>query len=125
MNNKVKMLAAGTVALLAGCAQMAGPGCRDREVTVNHKAAYLEARPEHVEICPGRTLKVKLVPAPPAGSAHTAPGSQNPGATWLSGRNKEPGLIALVVDEKAEGPYKYSITIDGIGTLDPRLTVAK
>ena len=125
MNNKVTILATGTAALLAGCAQMAGKSCND-EVTVNYRAANLRASPELAEVCPGGTLTVKLVPPIGRGSAATAPGPQNPKATWLSGSVSQGAEIKLHADKDevvVDETYKYSITIEGIGTLDPRVRV--
>ncbi len=127
MNNKAKMLAVGSVALLAGCAQMAGRDCNDT-VTVNYRAASLRASPELAEVCPGGTLTVRLRPPAAAGAARTAPGSANPNANWLSGRAAKGDRIELVPDEnevEVGETYKYNITIDGIGTLDPRVRVIR
>lgn len=127
MNNKVKMLAPGSVALLAGCAQMAARDCNDT-VTVNYRAANLRASPELAEVCPGGTLTVRLRPPAAAGRAHTAPGPENPGANWLAGRTSKGDRIDLVLDEnevEVGETYKYSITIEGIGTLDPRVRVIR
>lgn len=119
----ISILGAG----MAGCAQYGARGCGDREVTVNHKAAYLSARPEVVRnICRGDKLVVKLVPPVDAGSARIAPGRENSKATWLSASNTDPERIVIVIDPTAEKgrTYKYSIEIDGVGLLDPRFTVA-
>lgn len=127
MDKTLNMLVMGMSAVLIGCVEDAGPGCRDQEVTVNHEAAYLSARPEHVmDICPGNTLTLKLMPPLEAGAARSAPARENPDdAAWLSGSNRERDRIVLTVADGAEGTYKYSITVDGIGMLDPRVTVAR
>lgn len=128
MNKKMATAMAGALAVLAGCAGLGARGCGDREVTVNHKAAYLSARPEEVRnICRGDTLTVRLVPPVDAGAARAAPSRENPEAAWLSGSNRERDSIVLVVDPKAEKgkTYKYSIEIEGVGMLDPRVTVAR
>lgn len=128
MNSQVKILATAVAALLAGCAQMAETPCKN-EVTVDYREAFLHARPPVVDVCRGGTLTVILNPV---GSerdkpAHTAPGPQNGTANWLSGRSLKGEDIVLDIDEKAQvgQEYKYSVTVDGIGTLDPRVRVMK
>lgn len=133
MNNKVVILVMGMFAVGVGCAQPedADVACGNKTVTVNHAAAYLKASPEHVrKICPGNTLTVTLVPpVDRAGAARTDPmGKNKEDARWLEGRNSELDRIVLTVPgekEAIEGEFKYSISIDGIGVLDPRVTVAK
>ena len=133
MNNKVITLVMGMSAIGIGCTPPEGAdvACGDKQVTVNHAAASLEARPEHVRrICPGDTLTLKLEPpVDRAGAARTEPTGENKeDAAWLEGRNSELDRIVLTVpDEKEakEGEFKYSISIDGVGVLDPRVTVAK
>lgn len=127
MDRKTSVAAIGLLPILVGCAELGVRGCGDREVTVNHRAAYLSARPETVTLCRGDTLTVKLVPPVAPGDANTAPGPENPEAGWLSGSNRDRGQILLVVDARADvgRTYKYSIEVEGGGVLDPRVTVAR
>jgi hypothetical protein len=131
MTQRTPRPAAAVVAatILAACAVREPPGdpelaCRDRLVTVNHAAGYLAAHPEHLEVCAGRTVVINVVPRVETGRARTAPADElQPG--WLTARNSG-GRIAIVVPEDAAyGTYKYNIVIDGVGTLDPRLTVSR
>lgn len=128
---------AGIVALIAatGCAPGAQRSditkCRDKVVTVNwraegttRKSAYLKARPELVELCRNHTLTIRLRPPVTVGNASTAgPSGQN----WLdgsSGGNGSQIVLTVPNDSSLVGnTYKYSITIDNAGTLDPRGTV--
>ena len=128
MNNQVTIVATGAVALLAGCAQMAERGCNDT-VTVDYKEAFLHARPPVANVCRGGTLTVRFHPIGKDRDkpAHTAPGPQNGNARWLTGSSPKGDRIVLDIDEKAQVGqiYKYSITVDGIGMLDPRVRVMK
>jgi hypothetical protein len=128
MSKQVTILAMGLVALLAGCAQMAGSECNDT-VTVDYKEAFLHARPPVASVCRGGTLTVVFHPIgnEKDKAVHTAPGPQNGNASWLSGRSTKGDQIVLHIDEKAQVGqiYKYSITVDGIGMLDPRVRVMK
>ncbi len=118
------------VSALAGCAAPDTPGdhevaCRDRTVTVHHAPGYLAAHPEHLEICAGRTVVVSLEPPVEAGAARTEPaGERRP--PWLGNANRTRDRIEIRVPADADyGTYKYSIAIDDVGTLDPRLTVSR
>jgi hypothetical protein len=128
MSKQLTILAMAMMALLAGCAQMAGRECNDT-VTVDYKEAFLHARPEVANVCRGGTLTVKFHPIGKDRDkpARTAPGRQNGNATWLSGSTTKGDQIILDIDEKAQVDriYKYSITVDGIGMLDPRVRVMK
>lgn len=131
MKNKTKLLVAAVTGGLVGCAAMEmddetgrdeKPVCRDRHVTVNHKAAKLSARPEHIEVCPGFKVLIHIVPAVDANSARTVPADET--AEWLEGVNRDRGTIVIEVPKGTDwDTYKYAITIDGVGTLDPRITV--
>lgn len=131
MNKQVKLAAAALAAATVGaCAAREPPGdpelvCRDRLVTVNHAAGYLTAHPEHLEMCAGRSIVIAIAPPVEAGSARTAPGDEKQ-PDWLRATSGGRGNIEVRVPEDAVyGTYKYSITIDGVGTLDPRVTVAR
>lgn len=130
MNAKTSWGAA-LAATLAACAAREMPGdpelvCRDRLVTVNHAAGYLAAHPEHLEVCAGNAVIVNIAPPVASGGARTVPaGERRP--EWLGRSNtRERGRIEIRVPESAEyGTYKYAIVIDGVGSLDPRLTVSR
>lgn len=134
MNTFCRVVLAAVPVFIVGCAQMA-PGhekdtdiqCVDRTVTVNHAAAFLAAHPELVKICSGYHLTVQVVPAGRAGLARTEPGAQNAQAQWLRGRSDRRGRIVLQIPE-GEGPgttWKYEITVEGVGTLDPRVRITR
>jgi hypothetical protein len=133
MKNIAKMV---TIAILtSGCAAngyVSGADdpelvCQDRQVTVNHAPAFLVAYPEYLVVCPGQQIVVNIVPAVPSGSAATAPAEKNPGLSgWLQSENREGGRIVLQIPEgTVAGEYKYSITIEGVGTLDPRVRISR
>lgn len=102
--------------------------CRDRLVTVNHAAGYLSAHPEYIDMCAGQRITINVAPPVDQGAARTAPaGKGNPeDANWLSSRNGNENRIVIdIPNGTAYGTYKYSITIDGVGTLDPRVRVTQ
>ncbi len=98
-------------------------------VTVNHKASILKVTPELRNVRFGGTVTIKTVPAKGKDKAHTkqAPGTPR----WLTGHCNRKGEIVLPVPENALGPrqkektYKYSVTVDGVGTIDPRVRVIR
>ena len=98
-------------------------------VTVNYQAANLKATPELRNVRLGGTLTIKTVPPTKANKAHTkqAPGTPR----WLTGHCNRKGEIVLPVPQNALGPrqkektYKYSVTVDGVGTIDPRVRVIR
>ena len=99
--------------------------CVDRRVTVNHAAASLKAAPEIIEICPGYTLTIKIVPPVDVGKAKSIDDPANPiAAPWITKTNTADDKITIPVPEgTAEIIYKYFIKIEGVGTLDPRARV--
>lgn len=124
---KTRIMATGVASLLAGCAQMAERPCSDT-VTVDYREAFLHARPPLAQVCRGGTLTVIFRPIGKDGGkpAHTAPGPQNGKAAWLRGSSPKGDRIVLDIDESVPlGEYKYDVTVDGIGTLDPRVRVMK
>lgn len=129
MNVRSKLAAAALAATTATCAVPEPPvdpelSCRDRLVTVNHAAGYLAAHPEHLEVCAGQTIVIDIRPPVDAGSARTTPaGEREP--EWLRARNGERGIEMRVPEDADYRTYKYNITIEGVGTLDPRVTVKR
>jgi hypothetical protein len=103
--------------------------CQDRNVTVLHARGFLTAHPEYIVVCPGQRILIKVVPPVDPGQARTMAGGENQEARWLNSTNKQDRhrTIIQIPDAKdvEEGEYKYSITIDGVGTLDPRVRVSK
>lgn len=101
------------------------PECHDRTVTLNHRAASLDAHPEYVEICAGNLLTIKIVPPVGVGEAKTKDDPSNPvAAPWITKDNALPNRIVIPVPVgTTSATYKYSITIEGVGTLDPRARV--
>ncbi len=129
MKKRTQCAAAALAAVLAACAGRPIPDgpeplCADRLVTVTHAPGYLAAHPEHVDVCAGRTVVIELAPAVAPGAARTAPARGQP--EWLGARNASRGRIEIRVPEDAAyGTYKYEIVVEGVGRLDPRLTVSR
>lgn len=103
--------------------------CRDRLVTVNHAAGFLTAHPEYIEMCAGQRLTINVAPPVDKGAARTAPAKSNPDATWLDSRKgaeeDEDKIVIDIPEGTKYDEYKYSITIDGVGTLDPRVRITQ
>jgi len=130
MQTRIPCASLAVAAALSACAAHELPGdpelvCRDRIVTVNHAAGYLAAHPEHVDVCAGRDVFIELMPPVAETAARTEPADERQ-PDWLRGRHRERGRIAISVPaDAAYGTYKYNVVIDGVGTLDPRLTVSR
>jgi hypothetical protein len=131
MNNIGKLVIGAF--LMSGCATNAYVDsdpeltCRDRQINVIHAPAFLVAHPEYLVVCAGQRVVINVVPAVPPGAATTAPAEKNPGPSdWLRSENREGDTtIIQVPDDAIPGDYKYSITIAGVGTLDPRFGVRR
>jgi hypothetical protein len=129
--NSVRLLV--TLALLmGGCAvdKDVDPEltCRDRVVTVNHARGFLAAHPEYIVVCPGQSILINLVPPVERGSARTTPAEEHvDSAPWLNSENGEDrrNVVVQIPTDVEPGEYKYNITIDGVGTLDPRVRVPR
>jgi hypothetical protein len=56
-------------------------------------------------------------------------GAKTPPASWIdledSYANSNGKLVVCVPDSVAKGTYYYEVTVDGVGTLDPRADVTK
>ena len=100
--------------------------CGDRTVTVFQSIGFLAVYPEYIHVCDGRSLTIKAVPRA-AGGVQISPARGNPEAdSWLSGSAEEGGTVVITVPERTtEGVYKYNITVEGVGTLDPRVSVVR
>jgi hypothetical protein len=134
--NNIRLLV--TIALLmSGCAMNGHTNgdvdpeltCGDRTVTVNHARGFLAAHPEYIVVCQGQRILINLVPPVERGSARTTPAEEHAiGSPWLSGENREDRrkiVIQIPAGTVEPGEYKYNITIDGVGTLDPRVRVSR
>lgn len=100
--------------------------CADRAVTVFQSPGFLAVYPEYIHVCAGRSFAVKAVPRA-AGAIRTSPERGNPAADgWLSGTAESGGEVVITIPESTpEGVYKYNVTVDGVGTLDPRVSVVR
>lgn len=109
---------------LAGCVNMQGEGqCQDT-VTVNHEAndqrVGLRSAPPELRVCRGATITVRIVPQ--GTPASTAPKLDNP--AWLNG-STQTGDITLTVpmEEELGAIRRYTITVEGVGMLDPQFRI--
>ena len=96
--------------------------CRDRHANINHASAHLDVRPETIELCTGFTLTLELHPPLASGSARTKqePGSGN---DWLDQQNSGESIVLTPPNGTPTGTFKYTVEVDGVGVLDPRIVV--
>jgi hypothetical protein len=102
--------------------------CRDRQVTVRQAPAFLDVFPEYIEVCRTQTVTISIRPPVDPRSARTEPASGNADkADWLRSESQDGETIVIKIPESAarDTTYKYSITIDGVGTLDPRFRIIR
>ena len=134
MKNSTKCLAGMSLAFLAGCASTMNPSvsddpemtCGDRTVTVYQATGFLAVYPEYIDVCRGQSITVRTVPGLATGNVRTAPGEKNPDDdSWLRNEGRDGTVIMVVPGNAGLGVYKYSITVDGVGTLDPRARVVR
>lgn len=126
MKTPVRCTAAAMATLLAGCAaveESEDPGikCRDRLVTVNHASGYLSVYPENVEVCRDFNVIIKIVPSR---TARTEPGDAQQ-VDWLREESRSGRIKIHVRADAAYDEYKYNLFVEGVGSLDPRITVSR
>jgi hypothetical protein len=99
--------------------------CSDKSVSVINEDGRLEARPNSVKVCRGNAVVLTFRNGVPTGHAHTR--KARPATTtemWLDVDNTSmDGITIMVPDATTPMEYKYSLAIDGLGTLDPRIVV--
>jgi hypothetical protein len=115
-------------AALTACApaERLGEACPPQNVVVKHRpgSISISRRHETVYSCPGGRITVRIRPPVGRGGGHTAPGRANAAESWLRADDADGETIAMrVPSEQAAGTYKYRITVDGAGTLDPRVVI--
>jgi hypothetical protein len=121
---------------LAGCAldMTRDPGadpeitCGDRNVTVFQTRGSLSVYPEYIDVCRGQSITISAIPRVDGADVRTAPAERgNPeGDGWLGREGRADGSVLIEIPGDAPlGVYKYSITVDGVGTLDPRARVVR
>lgn len=120
----------GTLLPLAGCAARAplAAGCGDvvaKKVTISYKRNNeIRVRPPERTIEQGQAIQFVFKGA--AGTDVEVDGD-TPNASWIraSGKGSPGGSknYVCVKINQAENSYKYNVTVDGIGTLDPVVRV--
>jgi len=83
----------------------------------------IEVQPERVEVRRGFSLALRFLNRIPPGHAHTKQPAT--GADWLDVKNKSEDEIVITVpaDAKRGEELKYTLEIDGLGSLDPHIVV--
>ena len=98
--------------------------CSDQTVTIHNSDGLLKASPNRVQVCRGNSVALKFSNRVDVGKARTKHQSSTPTATWLDVVSTSPdGIMISVPDSTTPMEYKYSLEIDGIGLLDPRIVV--
>jgi hypothetical protein len=121
------ILSLGLPTLLAGCGNLVEIDgvrmrCGNRDVTVVNAAGHLQVTRERIEVCRGYSVNLILRNPVAAGTARTR--QMGAGADWLDVDNRDPRTIVITPPAAtAPGEYKYSLEVDGIGLLDPRIVV--
>lgn len=101
--------------------------CKDRVVTINHARGYLAMPQEYVEICRDKTLRINIVPPVESNGARASASRKNPDARWLNEGSGNGRFIEIRIpsDAAVGETYKFDLTIDEIGMLDPRVRVVR
>ena len=95
--------------------------CRERFVFVLHQPkAAISVHAPYIEVCTTEKITIMFVPPVADDAAHSAP--QAEADTWLDG-DSEDGKIELTVPMGATGEHKYTITVDGVGSIDPTIRI--
>jgi hypothetical protein len=121
------MLSVGLTTLLAACGTIVEVDgvrmrCDDRDVSVVNVAGRLQVKKERVEVCPG--YSVNLIFRNPVAMRAARTRQTGAGANWLDVDNGSTNRIVITPPaETPRGEYKYSLEVDNIGLLDPRIVV--
>ncbi len=101
--------------------------CKDRVITIHHARGYLSLSQEYIEMCRNQSLKINVVPRVPNDAARATASKKNPDARWLNGSSGNGRFIEVRVpsDATVGETYKFDLTIDDIGMLDPRVRVVR
>jgi len=139
--NRTTILVAAVLPMVSSCASFSGGGvssssslqsahnCKAGPVKVinaERGASIMKVIPKVVCAPRNGTVIFKIIPSRNKNTARTKQGAGNPEpAAWLDkGNTKSESEMMLTVSATAIlGLYKYSITIDGVGTLDPHAEV--
>jgi hypothetical protein len=107
--------------------------CRARTVTLNHvRHASISVTNPVIDVCRGETIGIRVVPPVDPNRARSSPGPENPSATWLDRESMDGRRIDILVPppDAEDAPevgeeLKYTLTIDGVGTLDPTIRIIR
>ena len=97
----------------------------DAVMTINHSAANLRVTPARVTVHMGCNIRLNIVPPKDIGRVLTRADGPNPGVdNWMYKTNGVQNRIVIEVPMGiTEGEYKFSVTVDGVGRLDPHADV--
>lgn len=97
----------------------------DKVMTINHSAAQLKVTPASVTVHMGCKIRLNIVPPIDIDKVSTKPDGPNPGRdNWMYKSNGVRDKIVFEVPMGIiKGGYKFSVKVDGVGTLDPHAEV--
>ena len=120
----------GAAVAMSGCAVgPSTPDCPDpppTPITINFKKnSGITVSPPNARPYLGNVLKFNLVGD--SGTLVTIEGkASDPDSSWISGSGtKGPIFVCVKGDLEEERTYKYKITVDGVGILDPEVTIRR
>lgn len=117
----------GALLLLASCGTIVEIDgvrmrCMNRDVSVVNAAGHLQVTRERVEVCPGYSVNLIFRNAVAMRAARTR--QMGTGAPWLDVDNGSTNRIVITPPAGTQsGEYKYSLEVDDLGLLDPRIVV--
>ena len=129
MRTTISMALALSAIVLESCAPAPvdpDVACRDRTITLNHvRHSSISITHPIVDMCLGRTLTIRVRPS--VAGAGSAPGPANSGASWLLAVAGDRGSqMAITVPSSGLEPgaeFEYTLTIPGVGVLDPTIRI--
>jgi hypothetical protein len=92
--------------------------CRNEEAWLTHSPAGLAISSHEVTLCRGSRLTIHIVPPVGRGRARTS--GRKP---WLNATNRRRKDRIVLTAREPIGTFKYTITIKGVGTIDPGVRV--
>lgn len=120
----------GAAVAMSGCAvEPTTDDCIDpppTPITINFKKnSEIKVSPPNARPYLGNVLKFKLVGD--SGTLVTIEGkASDPASSWISGSGKGEFIrVCVKKDLIEERTYKYKITVDGVGVLDPEVTIRR
>lgn len=135
--NRITVFTATLLLVLSGCDRtdesVSVRPCMRAKVKIistdqNQSFAILKVVPKKVQVCIGGQIELTFAPPRELNAVSTKPDGKkhakgaNPGPdNWLVKKNKtsKDKMLIKVLPGTTLGVYKYSVSVTGVGTLDP------